>query len=188
MPKKKKKKGADKEKKVKKKSTLNERETVSYEQQILDSNKQLTRWECQSSKLIIFQFHCFRGKTLYLIFFRLRSRNQLLEGEVDVLKTKLKELEDDRSDVVAHLKRILQQRTEEARELSDRLLAMEELRKDEQISFKKKEDAMQFEYNTMETNLSAEVKLAGEFDKKRLFISKKSSRNNDDIQLLLKTA
>ncbi|XP_043272429.1 cilia- and flagella-associated protein 157 isoform X1 [Venturia canescens] len=132
MPKKKKK-GPDKEKKAKKKSILNERETVSYEQQISDNNKQLTR---------------------------LRLRNEHLEAQVDTLKNKLKELEEDRSDVVAHLRRILQQRTEEAHELNDRLLAMEELRKDEQVAFKKKEDAMQLEYNTMETNLSAEVKLA----------------------------
>lgn len=79
-----------------------------------------------------------------------------------MLKTKLNELEDDRSDVVAHLKRVLQQKTEESRELSDRLLAMEELRKDEQIAYKKKEEAMESEYHTMETNLSAELKLAGE--------------------------
>lgn len=42
MPKKKKK-GAEKEKKAKKKPWMNERETVSYEQQILDNNKQLAR-------------------------------------------------------------------------------------------------------------------------------------------------
>lgn len=40
---KKKKRGGDKEKKVRKKC-LNERETVSYEQQILDNNRQLSRF------------------------------------------------------------------------------------------------------------------------------------------------
>ena len=42
MPKKKKK-GADKEKKVKKKLFINETETLSFEQQILDNNRQLAR-------------------------------------------------------------------------------------------------------------------------------------------------
>lgn len=41
MPKKKK--GGEKEKKVRKKA-LNERETLSYEQQILDNNRQLSRF------------------------------------------------------------------------------------------------------------------------------------------------
>lgn len=42
MLKKKKKGGGDKEKKVRRKC-LNERETVAYEQQILDNNRQLSR-------------------------------------------------------------------------------------------------------------------------------------------------
>lgn len=40
---KKKKRGGDKEKKVRKKC-LNERETLSYEQQVLDNNRQLSRF------------------------------------------------------------------------------------------------------------------------------------------------
>lgn len=45
MPKKKKR-GGEKEKKVRKKC-LSEREVVSYEQQILDNNRQLSRFVCQ---------------------------------------------------------------------------------------------------------------------------------------------
>lgn len=78
---------------------------------------------------------------------------------MDTLKSQLTRLEDDRSDVVAHLKRILQQKTEEAKELGERLLAMEELRKDEKIVYKTKEESMLQEYHNMETNLNAEVKL-----------------------------
>ncbi|KAM0736468.1 Cilia and flagella-associated protein 157 [Formica fusca] len=127
-----KKKRGEKEKKVRKKC-LNERETVSYEQQILDNNKQLSR---------------------------LRSRNEELEHEVKVLTKKFEQLKEDRSDVVAHLKRNLEGKIEESRELSERLLALEELRKQEQAEYKKKESAMELEYRTMESNLSAEVKLA----------------------------
>ncbi|XP_063987605.1 cilia- and flagella-associated protein 157 [Diachasmimorpha longicaudata] len=129
---KKKKKGGDKEKKAKKKPAVNERDIVFYEQQILDNNRQLAR---------------------------LKTRNEFLEGELDSLKAELTRLEDDRSDVVAHLKRILQQKTEEAKELGERLLAMEELRKDEKLVYKTKEESMLQEYHNMETNLNAEVKL-----------------------------
>ncbi|XP_071558278.1 cilia- and flagella-associated protein 157 isoform X1 [Temnothorax nylanderi] len=129
---KKKKRGGDKEKKVRKK-VVNERETVSYEQQILDNNRQLSR---------------------------LRSRNEELEIEVKNLAKKFEQLKEDRSDIVAHLKRDLEGKMEEARELNERLLAMEELRKQEQAEYKKKENAMEQEYHTMESNLSAEVKLA----------------------------
>ncbi|XP_077267270.1 cilia- and flagella-associated protein 157 [Temnothorax americanus] len=129
---KKKKRGGDKEKKVRKK-VMNERETVSYEQQILDNNRQLSR---------------------------LRSRNEELEIEVKNLTKKFEQLKEDRSDIVAHLKRDLEGKMEEARELNERLLAMEELRKQEQADYKKKENAMEQEYHTMESNLSAEVKLA----------------------------
>lgn len=50
---------------------------------------------------------------------------------------------------------------EESKELSERLSVLEELRKDELAAYKKKEEAMENEYRTMENNLSAEVKLAG---------------------------
>ncbi|XP_011868901.1 PREDICTED: golgin subfamily A member 6-like protein 22 isoform X2 [Vollenhovia emeryi] len=129
---KKKKRGGDKEKKVRKKA-VNERETVSYEQQILDNNRQLSR---------------------------LRSRNEELEIEVKNLMKKFEQLKEDRSDVVAHLKRDLEGKIEEARELNERLLALEELRKQEQAEYKKRESAMEQEFRTMESNLSAEVKLA----------------------------
>ncbi|XP_014478110.1 PREDICTED: paramyosin [Dinoponera quadriceps] len=126
---KKKKRGTEK---VRKKC-LNERETISYEQQIQDCNRQLSR---------------------------LRSRNEELENEVKAIAKKFDQLKEDRSDVVAHLKRNLEERTEEARELNERLSALEELRKQEQEEFKEKENAMRLEYRTMENTLSAEVKLA----------------------------
>lgn len=74
---------------------------------------------------------------------------------------KFEQLKEDRSDIVAHLKRDLEGKIEEARELNERLLALEELRKQEQAECKKKESTMEQEYRTMESNLSAEVKLAG---------------------------
>lgn len=61
---------------------------------------------------------------------------------------------------MAHLKRDLEGKIEEANELNERLLALEELRKQEQAEYKKKENTMEQEYCTMESTLSAEVKLA----------------------------
>ncbi|KAI4503984.1 hypothetical protein M0802_000455 [Mischocyttarus mexicanus] len=129
MPKKKR---GVREKKGKKNPWLNERETLSYEQQILDNNRQLAR---------------------------LRSTNEELEYEVKTIKQQFAKLEEDRSDIVAYLKRNLEENIEEARELNERISALEELRKNELAAFKKKETEMELEYRTMESNLSAEVKL-----------------------------
>lgn len=98
---------------------------------------------------------------IYVFLFRLRSRNEELEHEVKVLTKKFEQLKEDQFDVIAYLKRNLEAKIEESRELSERLLALEELRKQEQAEYKKKENEMEFEYRTMENNLSAEVKLAG---------------------------
>ncbi|CAL7941970.1 unnamed protein product [Xylocopa violacea] len=127
-----KKKGKGKRKKVKKKC-MDERETLSYEQEILDKNRQLAR---------------------------LRSRNEELEEEAELTKEKFRQLEEDRSDVIAYLKRSLEEKIDESKELSEKLSALEELRKDELTAYRKKEEAMRLEFRTMESNLSAEVKLA----------------------------
>lgn len=50
---------------------------------------------------------------------------------------------------------------EEARELHERLAAVEELRKQERVEYRKKENTMQLEYRTMENTLGTELKLAG---------------------------
>lgn len=78
-----------------------------------------------------------------------------------VITKKFEQLKEDRSDVVAHLKRNFEEKTEEARQLSEHLSALEELRKQEQAEFKEKERAMELEHRTMENTLTAEVKLAG---------------------------
>ncbi|XP_015433231.1 PREDICTED: uncharacterized protein C9orf117 homolog [Dufourea novaeangliae] len=118
-------------KKVKRKC-VDEKETLSYEQEILDNNRQLAR---------------------------LRTRNEELELESEQMKEKFRQLEEDRSDVIAHLKRNLEERIEESKELMERLSALEDLRKEELAAYKKKEESMELEYRTMENNLSAEVKL-----------------------------
>ncbi|XP_043669583.1 centrosomal protein of 63 kDa [Vespula pensylvanica] len=129
MPKKKR---GIRDKKTKKSPWLNERETLFYEQQILDNNRQLAR---------------------------LRTTNEELEHEVKTIRKQFTKLEEDRSDIVAYLKRNLTEKIEETRELNERISALEELRKKELTMFKKKEAAMEFEYHSMETNLNAEVKL-----------------------------
>lgn len=151
------------------KKCVNERETVSYEQQILDYNKQLSRFVCKRKKidnntLREFTLHfSLRGLILVCIISRLRSRNEELENEMKVITKKFDQLQEDRSDVVAHLKRNLEEKMEEARELNERLSALEELRKQEQAENKEKEKEMELEYRTMENTLTAEVKLTGNY-------------------------
>ncbi|XP_066589235.1 cilia- and flagella-associated protein 157-like [Prorops nasuta] len=124
-----------KEKKERKKKQIgpSEAEALTYEQQIGDYNKQLSR---------------------------LRIRNEELENEVEATKQSLERLEEDRADIVAHLSRKLDEKIEQAGELSERLVALEEVRKEELARFKKKENDMESEYRLMENNLNAEVKLA----------------------------
>ncbi|XP_008216163.1 golgin subfamily A member 6-like protein 22 [Nasonia vitripennis] len=128
-----KKKGGKKEKKARKKNFVNELETVTFEQQILENNRQLAR---------------------------LRSRNEELEAEAETLKERLNQLEENKADLTAHLQRVLRKKTEEAEELEERLVALEKVRKEEEEAFKKKEESMEHEYKTMENNLTAEIKLA----------------------------
>lgn len=78
-----------------------------------------------------------------------------------VITKNFEQLKEDRSDIVAHLKRNLEEKIEESRELNERLSALEELRKQEQNECKEKEREMELEYRTMENTLTAEVKLAG---------------------------
>lgn len=80
-----------------------------------------------------------------------------------VITKKFDQLQEDRSDVVAHLKRNLEEKMEEARELNERLSALEELRKQELAECKEKEKEMELEYRTMENTLTAEVKLTGNY-------------------------
>ncbi|XP_012285259.1 cilia- and flagella-associated protein 157 [Orussus abietinus] len=127
-----KKKGGGGGEKGKKKLFLNERETVNYEQQILDYNRQLAR---------------------------LRTRNEQLETDSEELKKKLNQLEEDRADVVAHLKKILEEKTKEAFVLGERLVALQDMRKEEQAAYKKKEQSMEADFRAMETSLTAEIKL-----------------------------
>ncbi|XP_058801995.1 golgin subfamily A member 4-like [Phymastichus coffea] len=127
------KKKGKKEKKARKSKALNEFETVNYEQQILENNRQLAR---------------------------LRSRNEELEVEAESLKEKLAQLEENKADLTSHLERVLQKKVEEAQELQERLTALEKLRKEEQQAFDKREQTLEQEFKTMEKNLSAEIKLA----------------------------
>ncbi|XP_066592056.1 cilia- and flagella-associated protein 157-like [Prorops nasuta] len=126
-------KGKEKKERKKKQIGPSETEALTYEQQIEDYNKQLSK---------------------------LRVRNEELENEVEIAKQSLQQLEEDRADIVAHLNRKLDEKIEQVAELSKKLEALEEVRKVELAKFKKKENDMESEYRLMENNLNAEVKLA----------------------------
>ncbi|XP_011500968.1 PREDICTED: spindle pole body component 110 [Ceratosolen solmsi marchali] len=119
--------------KQRKKNFLSELEIEIYEQQIVDSNRQLAR---------------------------LRTHNEELERKVESIEKKLKELEENKADLTSHLQQVLQKKTEEAQELHERLISLDKIHNEEQQHFKKKEELLENEFQTMEHNLIAEVKLA----------------------------
>ncbi|XP_014204025.1 cilia- and flagella-associated protein 157-like [Copidosoma floridanum] len=128
-----KKKKSKKEKKPRKKFALSELETVTYEQQIVDNNRQIAR---------------------------LRGRNTELEAEAERLKDQLRQLEESKADLTTYLEEVLQKRSQEAQELQERVKALEKLRKEKEQEYKKRENSLEMEFKLMEKNLTAEIKLA----------------------------
>lgn len=92
----------------------------------------------------------------------------------------MQQLEEDRSDVIAHLKRNLQYKNEEAQELNERLFALEELRKEEITKFRQKEEELEENYRTMENNLSTEIQLAGTKKRNKMKNKKNKTKINKE--------
>ncbi|KAI5705913.1 hypothetical protein M8J76_009533 [Diaphorina citri] len=90
---------------------------------------------------------------------RLRGRNAELNGENIDLRQRYEQLDEDRADIIAHLTRLLDEKTRECEELQDRLEALEKLREQDHEDFSAKISSMQQEYNIMHTKLQADIKL-----------------------------
>ncbi|KAL1460868.1 hypothetical protein WDU94_012807 [Cyamophila willieti] len=90
---------------------------------------------------------------------RLRGRNSELSGENTDLRQRYEQLDEDRADIIAHLTRLLDEKTRECEELQDRLEALEKLRDQDHEDFSGKISSMEQEYNTMHNRLQAEIKL-----------------------------
>uniref|UniRef100_A0A8D9E7D9 Cilia- and flagella-associated protein 157 n=1 Tax=Cacopsylla melanoneura TaxID=428564 RepID=A0A8D9E7D9_9HEMI len=95
---------------------------------------------------------------------RLRGRNSELSGENSDLRQRYEQLDEDRADIIAHLTRLLDEKTRECEELQDRLEALEKLRDQDHEDFSTKISSMEQEYNNMHNRLQAEIKLLSEYN------------------------
>lgn len=126
------KKGGKKAKKEIDPNAITEVDKAFYEIQITDLNKKLAR---------------------------MRSLNQELEVKTEELTEEKNKLDEDRNDIIIYLKRMLQEKTDEIKELEERITAMKEARDKDTIKYEAKINELKFEYKQMREQLLSENKL-----------------------------
>lgn len=113
-------------------NTLTEVDKTFYELQITDLNRKLAR---------------------------LRQLTAELEERNLELEQKHTKLDEDRADVIAYLKRTLQEKQNEVAELQERLFALQEVKESEATDYEKKIAELENEYKVMREQLTSEIKL-----------------------------
>ncbi|GJQ74471.1 hypothetical protein Trydic_g21340 [Trypoxylus dichotomus] len=124
--------GKGKKKKEENPNLLTEVDKTFYELQITDLNRKLAR---------------------------LRGLTQELEEKNQELKSDNNKLDEDRADIIAYLKRSLQEKADEINDLQERLKGLQEKRQAEIEEFQQKQEDLQQEYQQMQEQLSSEIKL-----------------------------
>lgn len=90
---------------------------------------------------------------------RLRELTATLEDKNTELETKYVQLDEDRADVIAYLKKQLSEKQTEAKELQERLYALQEAKDTEAENYEQRIKDMEEEYRVMKEQLMSDVKL-----------------------------
>lgn len=90
---------------------------------------------------------------------RLRSLTQELEEKNEELQHQGEKNEEDKSDIITFLKRMLQEKSNEITELEERITGLKETRQTETEQFEAKITELEQEYKQMHEQLTSENKL-----------------------------
>ncbi|RZF42836.1 hypothetical protein LSTR_LSTR003660 [Laodelphax striatellus] len=90
---------------------------------------------------------------------RLKAHCTEVEEEYEETKRALQKLEEDSSDIIAYLKRTLQEKADEIGELQERLTALQQARDTEKAMFLERIRNMENDFKTMHEQLTSEIKL-----------------------------
>ncbi|XP_031337183.1 cilia- and flagella-associated protein 157-like [Photinus pyralis] len=90
---------------------------------------------------------------------RIRSLNEELENKNEELETRYKTLDEDRSDVISYLKRVMQDKVQENKDLNTRITQLEEARVQDDLNCKSVIKEMKADYKLLHEQLTSEIKM-----------------------------